>query len=180
MTLRTLTLDLGTLDPPQYATGWYRDPNTGQYYYYDASINQWYIYAAGILTPLAVPKLTAPKVVDIAAGDTLRIEYSYKYTGAAVTVTEYASIGYTTLGVYDEIVRKSQTRSLPQCSTPTTFTGYLELVMPASAEAKWNDIEAKVYNGGQELGVNYQDALKVVAVTPAFSDFAITDYKKKV
>ena len=178
MTLRTLTLDLGILDPTQYATGWYRDPNTGQYYYYDAVANQWYVYAAGILTPLAVPKLAAPKVVDIAPGDTLRIEYSYKYSGPAVTVTEYASIGYTTLGVYDEVVKQSRSRSLPLCSTPTTFTGYLDLVQPA--ETKCNDIEAKVFNGGKELGVNYQDALNVVSVTPAFSDFAITDYKKKV
>jgi len=178
VTLRTLALDLGVFDPPQYSSGWYRDPTTGQYYYYDALVNQWYVSAAGILVPLTVPKLAAPKVVDIAPGDTLRIEYSYKYAGPAITVTEYASIGYTTLGVYDEIVKKSRSRSLPQSTTPTTYSGYLDLVMPTPAESKWNDIEAKVFNGGKELGVNYQDALNVVSVTPAFSEFGITDYRK--
>ena len=56
------------------SSGWYVDQLTGQYYYYDASKNQWYVYAAGILTPLEVPKLPAPKVVDIAGGDTLRVK----------------------------------------------------------------------------------------------------------
>jgi len=125
-----------------------------------------------------VPKLSAPKVVDIAGGDVLRIEYRYKYAGPAITVTEYASIGYTILGIYDEIVKVSKTRSLPASATATIFTGYLDLVMPAAAETKWNDIECKVFNGGRELGVNYQDALNVVPVTPVFSDFGITDYRK--
>ncbi len=178
MTIRTLQLELGTLDPLQYQTGWYRDPNTGQYYYYNAQANQWYIYSAGLLVPLAVPKLTAPKVVDIAPGDTLRIEYSYKYSGPALTVTEYASIGKTMLGIYDELVVSKKTRSLPASTTPLTYTGSLDLALPANAGTDWNDIECKVFDGGKELGVNYQDALNIVSITPAFSDFAITDYKK--
>lgn len=179
MALRTLQLDLGTLaDPPAYTTGWYRDPNTGQYYYYDASARQWYIYAAGYLYPLTVPKEPAPKVVDIAAGDTLRIEYSYKYSGPAMTVTEYASLGYTILGIYDEIVAKSKSRSLSESSTPREYSGYIDLVMPTPAETKWNDIEAKVMGGGKELGVNYQDALNVVTPEAEFTEFSIVDYAK--
>lgn len=176
--LRTLQLNLGTLDPPAYATGWYRDPDTGQYYYYNAEAKQWYIYSAGYLYALAVPKESAPKVVDIAAGDTLRIAYSYKYSGPAITVTEYASIGYTTLGVYDEIVHKSKSRSLPESATPTTYDGTLDLVMPTPAETKWNDIEAKVYNGDKELGLNYQDALNVIMPEAEFTEFSIVDYAR--
>ena len=116
--------------------------------------------------------------VDIAAGDTLRIEYRYRYSGPAMNVTEYASLGYTTLGIYDEIVHKSKSRSLPQSASPTEYTGSIDLVMPTPAETKWNDIEAKVKNGGKELGLNYQNALNVVSVTPEFSEFAITDYNK--
>ena len=178
MTIKTLQLNLGTLDPPAYATGWYRDPSTGQYYYYAAEAKQWYTYSAGYLYPLAVPKEPAPKVVNIAAGDTLRIEYSYKYSGPAITVTEYASIGYTTLGVYDEIVHKSKSRSLPESTTPKEYTGYIDLVMPTPAQTKWNDIECKVKNGGKELGLNYQDALNVVSVTPEFTEFSIVEYAK--
>ncbi len=125
-----------------------------------------------------MPKLTAPKVVDIAPGDTLRIEYSYKYSGPALTVTEYASIGKTMLGIYDELVINNKSRSLPVSSAPVTYTGSLDLGLPANAGTDWNDIECKVFDGGKELGVNYQDALNVVPVTPIFSEFAITDYKK--
>jgi hypothetical protein len=178
MTLRVLQLDLGVLDPPQHQTGWYRDPSTGQYYYYNAEARQWYIYTAGYLVPLSVPKEPAPKVVNIAAGDTLRIEYSYRYCGPAISVTEYASLGYTTLGIYDEIVSKGKSRSLPLSTTPTTFTGYIDLVMPTPAQTKWNDIECKVFNGGEELGINYQDALNVVAVDAEFTEFSIIDYSK--
>ena len=179
MALKTLQVTLGVLSPQQYQTGWYRDPVTGQYYYYDGAANRWYIYAAGILQPLAVPKQPAPKVVSIAAGDTLRIEYSYKYAGPAVTVTERASIGYTTLGVYDEVVYKTRNRSLSQSSTPKAYSDYFDLVMPTPAQTKWNDIEAKVSRTAtDELGVNYQDALNVVAVGPQFSEFSIVDYKK--
>lgn len=176
--LRTLQLNLGTLDPPAYATGWYRDPSTGGYYYYSADIRQWYTYSAGYLYPMAVPKESAPKVVNIAAGDTLRVEYSYKYGGPAIDVTEYASIGYTTFGVYDEIVHRSKSRSLPKSTTPETYSDYIDLVMPTPAQAKWNDIEAKVSNGGNTLGLNYQDALSVVSVEAEFTEFAIIDYSK--
>jgi len=178
MTIRTLQLDLGTLDPPAYTTGWYRDPDTGQYYYYNASTKTWYIYAAGILTVLEVPKEPAPKTVDIAAGDTLRIQYSYKYSGPAITVTEYVSIGYTVLGVYDEIVYKSKSRSLPESAAPATYDGSLDVVMPTPAETKWNDIQAKVFNGGKELGLVYLDALNVVTPEPEFTEFSIVDYAK--
>lgn len=178
--IRTLQLDLGTLDPPQYATGWYRDPNTGDYYYYNAEAKQWYIYSAGYLVPLSVPKESAPKVVDISPGDTLRIEYSYKYAGPAVTVTEYASIGATVAGIYDEKATKSKTRSLPQSTTPQTYSGYLDVVLPVNAGASWNDIECKVFNGGQELGLNYQNALNIVGIEAVFSEFAIVDYYRKV
>jgi len=176
MAIRTIELNLGSLDPPAYTTGWYRDPNTGQYYYYDASAKQWYIYAAGYLYPLTIAWESAPKVEPIAAGDTLRIEYSYKYSGPAITVTEYAAIGYKVVGILDEIVAKSKSRSLPESTTPKEYTGYLDLVMPTPAETKWNDIYAKVTGGGKELGLGYENALNVVAVEAEFTEFSIVDY----
>lgn len=176
--LRTLQLDLGTLDPPAYTTGWYRDPNTGQYYYYDAENKQWYTYAAGYLYALSVPKLPAPKVVDIALGDTLRIEYSYKYCGPAISVTEYASIGYIIAGIYTDKVIKSESRSLPKSTIPTTYTGSLDLVMPTGAAENWNDITCKVFDGGKELGVTYDGALNVIGIKVEFTEFAITDYAR--
>jgi len=180
MTLRMLQLNLGTLDPPEYQTGWYRDPFTGQYYYYDAQAKQWYIYAAGILTPLTIASETAPKVVSIAPGDTLRIEYSYKYSGPAITVTEYASIGVygDITRIYDEKVHKSRSRSLPESTTPQTYTGTLDIILPVTAQTDWDDIEVKVYDGGKELGLRYIGALNIVAAVPEFSEFTIVDYAK--
>lgn len=169
---------LGTLT--SYATGWYTDPTTGQSYYYDATIKQWYIYSAGYLYPLSVPKENAPKTVTISPGDTLRIEYSYKYAGPALTVTEYASIGWTVATIYDEKVSKSKSRSLPACSVPTTFEGSLDIVLPMGAQENWNDIECKVFNGGKELGLNYQNALNIVGVEINFTEFTVVDYYKKV
>lgn len=180
MAVKTLQLDLGNLDPPAYGTGWYRDPNTGEWYYYNAEAKQWYIYAAGYLYPLTIASETAPKTVDIAPGDTLRIEYSYKYSGQAISVTEYASIGVygTITHIYDEKAHNSKSRSLPESSTPTTYTGSLDIVLPASAVADWDDIECKVYNGDKELGLRYIGALNIVTIEAEFTEFAITDYSK--
>jgi hypothetical protein len=172
-----LELSLGVLDPPAYQTGWYRDPNTGQYYYYDAQAKQWYIYSAGVLIPLEIAEESAPKTVAIAPGDTLRISYSYKYSGPAITVTEYASIGVK--GVYyDEKVSKSKTRSVPESATPTEYTGTIDIVLPTNAQTDWDDIEVKVFNGGKELGLRYIGALNIVAAVPEFTEFSIVDYSK--
>jgi hypothetical protein len=180
MAIKTLQLSLRPqASATDYTTGWYLDPATGQYYYYDAAANKWYIYTAGYLYPLSVPKQTAPKVVNISAGDTLRIQYSYKYTGPAITVTEWASLGHTTLGlIYTEAVENSKSRSLPVCEVATTFSGSIDLVMPTPAEIKWNDIECKVMWAGGELGVNYQNALNVVGVEAEISEFSIVDYQR--
>ena len=178
MAVKTLQLSLGSLEASQYQAGWYQDPISGQYYYYDTLTRQWYIYSAGYLHPLSVPKETAPKVVDIAPGDTLRIEYSYKYQGPAISVTEYASVGKTIAGIYDEKVHQSRNRDLPRSDILTTHSGNLDLVLPATAATDWSDIEAKVFDGGKELGVNYQNALNVIGVTPEFTEFAIVDYSK--
>jgi len=180
MAVRTLQVSLGALDPPGYQTGWYWDPLTGQYYYYDAQAKQWYIYAAGYLYPLEIATEPAPKTVSIAPGDTLRVEYSYKYQGPAITVTEYASIGVygEVTHIYDEKVHKSRTRSLLESTTPQTYTGSLDIVLPTNAQTDWDDIEVKVFNGGKELGLRYLGALNIVAVVPEFSEFTIVDYAR--
>ena len=178
MTIRTLQLSLGSLGVSQ--SGWYRDTVTGQYYYYDAVAKQWYIYAAGYLYPLEIASQPAPKTVSIAPGDTLRFEYSYRYSGPAINVTEYASIGVygEVAHIYDEKVNKSKSRSLPESTIPTTYTGSIDIVLPTNALTDWDDIECKVYGGSKELGLRYIGALNVVAVVPEFSEFAIVDYVK--
>ena len=178
MTIRTLQLSLGSLGVSQ--SGWYWDPITGEYYYYDAAARQWYIYAAGYLYPLAIASEPAPQIVSIAPGDTLRFEYSYKYNGPAINVTEYASVGIygEVTHIYDEKVNKSKNRSLPESATPTTYAGSIDIVLPTNAQTNWDSIECKVYSGSKELGVRYIGALNIVAVVPEFTEFAIVDYAK--
>jgi len=180
MTVRALAVDLGTLETWQYQTGWYRDPVSGDYYYYDATAKQWYVQSAGYLYPLTIAKQDAPKTVSLAPGDTLRITFSYKYTGPAISVTEYASVGVygDITHIYDEKVHKSHLRSLPESPVPTTYNGSIDIVLPADAKTKWVDIECKVFGSGEELGLRYYAALNVVAVVPEFSEFTITDYVK--
>ena len=183
--IRTLQLNLGTLaaSASGYTTGWYRDPDTGQYYYYDAGTKTWYTYSAGYLYPLSIAWETAPKTVNIAPGDTLRIEYSYRYEGPAVSVTEYAAIGVYGWAGLDEKVYKSKSYSWQETSTPTKRSSSLDIVLPGNTAVNWNDIYAKVCKGSctpgvYELGLGYEDALNIVSVEGEFTEFSIGDYAK--
>lgn len=187
MVVRTVQLTQSSLG---YSTGWYRDPNTEQYYYYDATVKQWYTYAAGYLYPLHVPKEAAPKVVTVAPGDTLRFEYSYKYMGPAITSTkveERVSVGtiHEVLGVqvYDEKAYRSKSRALSESAVPKEYLGSQDLAVPAIAEASWDTIEAKVtasgVDGDEELGMCYVGAINLVGVVPEVTDFAIESWGKK-
>lgn len=182
MTTKTLQLDLGALDLTRQ-TGWYRDPITGEYYYYDASVKKWYIYSAGYLYPLAIAEESAPKVVTLAAGDSLKITMSYKYTGPASNgVEEYFSIGWKDpITGYHPKVTGTNTRNLPICATPTSFTSEKMLVIPAAVGLNWNHIECKVWHGTPdvpETGLRYIGALEIVGVEAEITEFAIVDYVK--
>ena len=60
----------------------------------------------------------------------------------------------------------------------TTETGAGQWGSALSLACNFFDIECKVFGEGEELGLRYYDALNVVAVVPAFSEFAITEYVK--
>jgi hypothetical protein len=182
--IQALALFLGSVvaDPPDYTTGWYHDPNTGQPYYYDAENKKWYIYAAGILQPLAIAEQTAPKVVSLMAGNSLTISISYKYTGPAVTgAEEYFSIGYKdVLGYHPQIVG-TNSRNLSACATPTLFTASKILVIPTDVGSNWNHIECKVWHGTPdvpETGLRYLNALTIVGLVATVTEFTIVDYVK--
>lgn len=181
MTLKTLQLSLGVVNPTQYQTGWYRDPTTGQYYYYDGAIGKWYIYTAGQLYALGITEQQAPKVVMVAPGDSLEITISYKYAGPASTgAEEYFSIGSKVLQYSPKIVR-THTRNLPVCATPTSFTWSETLVIPTGVGNGWTYIECKVWHGTPdvpETGIRLKDALAIAGIEPDITDFIIEDYVK--
>jgi hypothetical protein len=184
MVIKTLELSLGSIvaDPPEYATGWYRDPATGQYYYYDATNKKWYIYAAGVLQPLAIAEQSAPKTISVIAGDKVKVSISYKYTGPAITgAEEYFSIGYKDALGYHPKIEGTNSRNLPTCSTATLFTAEKTLVIPTGVGENWNHIECKVWHGTPdvpETGLRYLNALTIVGLVAAITEFTIVDYVK--
>lgn len=184
MTTKVLEISLGNVGPLQVqrVTGWYKDPNTGQYYYYDASIMKWYIYTAGVLYPLSIAEESAPKTVTLVAGDSLRISMSYKYTGpAATSVEEYLSIGYKDIAGYHPKVVETNIRNIPVCATPTLFTSSATLLIPANVAENWKHIECKVWHGTPdvpETGLRYIDALIIVGLVAEITVFTIVDYVK--
>ena len=182
MTLRPLQLSLGSVTSPVYSTGWYQDPTTGQYYYYDSDSRRWYIQVAGQLYPLSIASETAPKTVAIAPGDKLKITLSYRYVGPpSAGVEEYFSVGYHDGIQYRPKVVGTNSRSLPQCSTPTEFSSEKTLTIPSNVGDNWTYIECKVWHGTPdvpETGLRYRDALSIVGITAEITDFTIEDYVK--
>jgi len=184
MVTKTLELSLGSIiaDPPEYQTGWYRDPISGQVYYYDAENMKWYIYVAGVLQPLAIAEQSAPKTISVMAGDSVKVSISYKYTGPASSgVEEYFSIGYKdALGYHPKVVG-TNSRSLPACGTATLFTASATLVIPTGVGENWNHIECKVWHGSPEIpetGLRYLNALTIVGIAAKITEFTIVDYVK--
>lgn len=168
------------------ATGWYQDPDTGQWFYYDEAGRR-YIYLAGLLYP-AVAWEPAPKVVNVRHGDSLKITVSFKYSGPAKTLRLYGSIG--NLGSlwpynFDEILTGiSSSFTLPESSSPATQNKEVAIpVTTAVAAGKSYSIYAKLIDGvsfqeGVTGSVALRDALFVVSAEPTFSEFQITDYVK--
>lgn len=182
-------LSLAGIDPivgQQLAvSGWYYDPITGKQYYYDATLNQWYsVSAEGFLYALSIDILPTPKQIAVGAGDTVKISISYKYIGPAVTgVKEKFVIGHITLGALYEDIIKEPTRNLLQTTTPVTYTQTQDLLIPSAVQNNWRVIECKVHGGSPsvgEFGVRYENALVIGGVQPNITEFAITDYYKKV
>lgn len=185
MAIKTLQLNL---DPPPFATGWYRDTATGQYYYYDAQADQWYVYAAGYLYPAAFYPPgnwePAPKKVTVSRGDTLRIIVTFKYVGPAFSGNLYGAIGQNQAGTFDEILNRSLSLSIPEYTTPTTPSiPDTDIPITSAISAGTYAIYAKITDGigldvGKTISKYLENAVEVVGVEPEFSEFSITDYAK--
>jgi hypothetical protein len=188
MELKTLALDLGVLrtlqdeaDPPEYAAGWYVDPQTGQRVFYDPNTQKFYTMAGGVYIPLGYMN-PAPKQVTLAIGDKLRITMSFKYSGPAITSAVcYYSIGvYGTFG-FDEKMVGQNSKSIPQYTTPTEVTDSYTFTIPSSVGTDWDDIYCKIYGGSPGLSqtlFGYENALVIVGTQPNITEFKISDFAK--
>ncbi len=185
--IKTLNLDLGSVRALQtpYQAGWYRDQTTGAYYYYDG--HRWFIYAQGILTPMTITPLPAPKTIEVAPGDSVKISISYSYSGPAQTgIGQYVSIGYRDILGYHPKIENNPggiARDLPASSSPVTYTADYTLVIPAGVQANWTCIECKVWQGTPgipETGVDLYnpDPLKIVGLVASITNFTVVDFVK--
>jgi hypothetical protein len=185
MTTKTLELALGSISVGQQlaSSGWYYDPVIGKQYYYSALQNQWYIYVSGLLYALSYMN-PAPKQVSLAPGEKLKITLSFKYIGPAVTgVASRYVIGVYGAAGFDEKVYATSTLAIPAnlTATPVTVTQDATLTLPASPGADWDDIYVKISGGTPSIGeylFGYENALILVGLAPAITEFKILDFVK--
>jgi len=178
-------LRLGGADPvvgqQLVSSGWYYDPATGQRYYYDTIQKQWYVYAAGYLYPLATWMYPAPKQVSLAPGERLKITLSFGYTGPALTVSTRYIIGVYGAAGFTEKVYEQKSLSIPAnpTTTPITVTQDSTLTLPTTGVgADWDDIYVKMWTSTWEYFYGYENALVIVGLQPAITEFKILDFVK--
>ncbi len=190
MALKTLelALDLGRIqvlqgegDPPVYVAGWYVDPQTGQRIYYDPKTQNFYTLQGGVFIPLGYMN-PAPKQVSIGPGEKLKITISYKYSGPAISgATERFCVGvFGAFGFTEQLVGEN-TKNLPASTTPQLYTGEYTFTIPPEVGTDWNDIYCKIYGGSPGVPqtlFGYENALVIVGLGPAISEFTIKDFVK--
>jgi hypothetical protein len=200
MEFKTLALDLGKLQVLQdgagivvqqepLVSGWYVDPRTGQRIFFDANARNFYTMAGGVYLPL-MSLSSPPKQVNIAPGDRLKIDVSFKYTGPAITG---ASIRYCVgpngaFGFTEQMVA-IETFNIPQVTTPPAAPNVSSshiFSIPTNVGTDWTCIYVKMYGGTPSLGsevvpsyiFGYQDALVIVGTQPSITEFKIADFAK--
>lgn len=166
-----------------YATGYYVDPATGdRYYLYTdpaTGITYWYKYEVAALAYVYAQATTpAPKTIEVARGDKVRVYVSFSYLGD--TFSGKLHVGASMGGpLWTETFKNEVTLSLPLCATATPFTDkYVDLVVPSDAPAGYYYIYAKIIDGvslelGKTLTPWYENALEVIGVEPTFTEFLI-------
>ncbi|GAI70877.1 unnamed protein product [marine sediment metagenome] len=202
--IKELNVSLGnispaTLDPPQVgvpvvapgqvlATGYYTEQTSGQLYYYDATVDQWYYYAAGYLYPLAIPWEASPSdMVDLVAGDTLRLNVTFKYIGPAVTRTFHAAIGTNSKsGSFDEWGGDWNPEveiDIPECGMLVPISKYIDILIPSGHGGDDGACYCKIMDGftltvGENCTPYYYDVCHIIEPEGEFSEFAITKFEK--
>ena len=130
---------------------------------------------AGLLTD--VP---AGQKLQIMQGDVVRVSYAFDYQGPAQSVTPYASIGKTTLGIFDEIAYASGPKiNLSQSYNFLHYTGYVDINTSNCKPETNYDVYAKLLEYPSRAYFKLVDVIDVLGLTN-FQNFAITGYIKQV
>jgi len=169
---------------PTRAPGWYWDDYARRYIYWDGT--RWYYYTtAGAYAPLGTRWETAPKVVNVAVGDTLRISSSFYYNGPAFSGNIYGAIGSHLVG-FDEKIHATVALTIADTGGSSQLV-FKDVDIPITSvlhAGNYYSIYTKIDKSGITPDVDVtmspylEDAIFIVGVEALFSDFAITDYVK--
>ncbi len=158
-----------------FTTGIYTSIINGVRYFYDSATDKWYLLNGVVVVqevrPLEAYMFPAPKVVEIKAGDKLRIIVGFDYIGPPVSG---AKIDYKigtchNGGAFDEKLSFTNTINLVQAGV----INMADITIPSNVDSSWNAIYAKIHGGSPQVPVEYYgfyDALS--AVGP--SEFSIS------
>jgi len=189
--VQELMIPMGEIDggdPPELAPG----------YYPPGYLNGVY-YPYGFFVPLATRWENAPKTIDVAVGDRVRITASVKYRGPAKSFTLYGAIGAgrfntgtgSDTGDFDEGKANTASFSVIESDSFRSYYPTVTVEVPANTGAplwislygKKAGIYVKIINGislelDKTLSPYYRGALNVAAKVGEFGELKITDYAK--
>ena len=116
-------------------------------------------------------------VVQVKAGDILRVNCQYSHYGAAESVLLYAAIGNSGWAGFDEILNGSRTISVPEDSSWGWHEDYVDIAITSSISAGFYDLYAKIEG---VVSPTLQDVVEVLAGIPEseFGEISITSYTK--
>ncbi len=189
--------DAPVLSLPPLALPW-GNAGTVPGYYYDASLRGWiYVDALGdirfpyrdIYTGLAYQALgfvprevkdaktvsdDAPVAVD--EGTTITVEYTFKYSGPAGSVTVQAgACKKVTWNAWDRSGAVEKTIDLAESNTPRDYPGSITFSYSSGGVPGWAP-DLFILLQGKEYEIVYTNAFKKLG--PEFSELAIQAYEK--
>lgn len=121
----------------------------------------------------------ALQVVQVKAGDRLRVTCRYSHRGKAETVTLYAAIGNSGWAGFDEILHGSKSISVPEDASWQFREASVDITITTAISAGVYDLYAKIDGGiPRVISPVLNDVVEVVVEVPEsqFGEITITSY----
>lgn len=120
-------------------------------------------------------------VVQVKAGDKLRVNCQYSHIGEAESVLLYAAIGNTGWAGFDEVLHGSRTISVSQDTSWVYHEDYVDISITSAISAGLYDLYAKIDGGiPRVISPTLNDVVEVLPdiAESEFGEISITDYSK--
>ena len=119
-------------------------------------------------------------VVQVKAGDKLRVTCQYSHIGEAESIQLYASIGSEGWLGFDEILNASKTINVPEDLSWEYHEAYVDISITLALDGGLYDLYAKL--GGlvpKVISPTLHDVVEMIAVGDSeFGEITITEYAK--